>query len=296
MKYLFTISALIIFHSCGIGSDKNNNVPALTSNITIFEVLLKDPAALDEFSLFLKDTLGFPVEWNNFDLFGDSVAYDEAFFMGNTTFELVALYQGDSAMNEKARFNRIIFGTDDIKALSNTSKDDFPHGEPGEFIIKSGGEEIAMGIQTTLDSLSDSSNFYVSFWQYLTTGLSFEDRSVNASSVEELYQKLGSMLESNPLGIIELKEVHLSMTDDVLNQWEKLLGPSKDNHWKLLKGPKISYKVLSQNSGIDWITIRIKDISKAKNFLLSKNLLSESDGRVSISRANDFGLNMFLEE
>jgi hypothetical protein len=199
-------------------------------------------------------------------------------------------------MNEKARFNRIIFGTDNIENLSNTIQKDFQHEIPSEFIIKSGGEEIAMGIQTTLDSLSNSSNFHVSFWQYLPAGLSFQDRSINASSVEELYQKLGSSLDSHPLGIIELKEVHLSMTDDVLGQWEKLLGSSMDNHWKLKEGPKISFNVSSLSQGIDWITIKVKDLSKAKNYLLSKNLLSQSEGRVSISRANDFGLHIFLEE
>jgi hypothetical protein len=295
MKYIFTITILLIICSCHIRSD-NNNVPALTNNITIFEVYLKDSTALDEFSLFLKDTLGFPVEWNNFDLFGDGVVYDEAFFLGNTTLELVTHYQGDSSMKGKARFSRIIFGTDDIEALSRTIEDDFQHEIPGDFNIVSGGKRISIGKQTTLDSLSKISNFSVSFWQYLDAGLAFQDRSVNASSVEELYHKLGSMLESNPLGIIELKEVHLSMTNDVLDQWNKLLGPSMDNHWKLLKGPKISFNVFSQGQGIEWITIKIKDLSKAKEYLLSKNMLSESDGKVSIKKAKDFGLQIFLEE
>jgi len=296
MRLIYSIVILsIILHSCDIKPDKNN-VPALTTNITIFEVYLKDPVALDDFSILLKDTLGFPIEWNNFDLFGDGVVYDEAFFLGNTTFELVTLYQGDSTMKEKARFNRIIFGTDDIEALSSDIEGDFQHGILGDFNIVSGGEKISMGKQTTLDSLSKSSNFYVSFWQYLTAGLTFHDRSVNASSVEELYQKLGSKLESNPLGIIELKEVHLSMTDDVLNQWQRLLGSSTDDHWNLSKGPIISHKVAATGKGIDWISIQVKDLTKAKNYLNSKNLLLESNGKVSINRANDFGLQIFLEE
>jgi hypothetical protein len=296
MRYFYSIAILsIIFHSCDIKPDKNN-VPDLTNNITIFEVYLKDSGTLDDFSLFIKDTLGLPVEWNNFDLFGDGVVYDEAFFLGNTTFELVTLFQGDSTMKEKARFNRIIFGTDDIEALSSTIEDDFQHEIPADFNIVSGGEKISMGKQTTLDSLSKSSNFYVSFWQYFTAGLSFKDRSVNATSVEELYQKLGSMLKSNPLGIIELKEVHLSMTDDVLDQWQKLLGPSTDDHWKLSKGPIISHTIASTGKGIDWISIKVKNLAEARNYLKSKDLLSESNGKVSINRANDYGLQIFLEE
>lgn len=296
MRFLYSMVILsIICHSCDNKPDKNN-VPTLTTNITIFEVYLKDPVALDDFSIFLKDTLGFPIEWNNFDLFGDGVVYDEAFFLGNTTFELVTLYQGDSTMKEKARFNRIIFGADDIEALSSAIEDDFQHEIPGVFNIVSGGERVSMGKQTTLDSLSKSSKFYVSFWQYLTAGLSFHDRSVNASSVGELHQKLGSMLESNPLGIIELSEVHLSITDDVLDQWHKLLGPSKDDYWKLLKGPLISFSESSQSRGIDWITIKVKNIAKASDYLQSKNLFSETNGKISINRAKDYGLQIFLEE
>ncbi len=285
----------MICHFCGCRSDKNN-VPSITSNITIFEVYLKDSATLDEFSLFLKDTLQLPVEWNNFDLFGDGLVYDEAFFLGNTTFEIVTLYQGDSTMKERAKFNRIIFGTDDIEALSNTIKEDFQHEIPADFNIVSGGERISMGKQTTLDSLSKSSNLYVSFWEYLDAGLSFADRTASASTVEELHRKLGSMLEFNPLGIMELKEVHLSMSDDVFDQWQKLLGPSKDNNWQLLKGPKISYNVSSQSGGIEWITVKVKNLSKARDYLVSNSLLSQNNGMVSINRANDYGLQIFLEE
>ena len=251
MKFLLPIFLLgVLLHSCNKIPEKKN-VPAITDNVTIFEIYLRDSDALDELSVFIKDTLGLPVEWNNFDLFGNHIVYDEAFFLGNTTFEIVALYEGDSTLNQPAKFNRIIFGTDDITALSNSIKNEFQHPEPTNFNIVSGGEEVTMGIQTNLDSLSESSNFYVSFWEYLNTGLSFPDRTVNAASVEELYQKLGSRLATNPLGIIELKEIHLSLSADITDQWHQLLGPSENNTWNLAKGPVISYDMSPVNKGID---------------------------------------------
>ena len=70
--------------------------------------------------MFLGDTLQLPVEWKPFDLFGDGMVYDVAFFLGHTTFEFVALYSGDSSITGDGRFNRILFGTEDIEALSDS--------------------------------------------------------------------------------------------------------------------------------------------------------------------------------
>ncbi|MFY0689610.1 MAG: hypothetical protein JXQ90_20735 [Cyclobacteriaceae bacterium] len=273
-----------------------SNVPKLTSNITIFEVYLDNPASLDQLSTFLKDTLGLPTEWNSFDLFGDSIVYDEAFFLGNTTFELVTLYQGDTTMDQLARCNRIIFGVPDIEKLSIAIRDDFQHAPPSDFNIVSGGKQITMGRQTNLDSLSKASGFYVSFWQYLQEGFSFSDRAVNAVTKEELYEKLGESLASNTIGIKELKEVHLILSQKALGQWHKLLGPSVDNHWKMKNGPIISYDIGSSDMGIQWITLSVEKIEMAKRYLEDMEILSERDGKVSISRTEDFGLKVFMEE
>ena len=240
--------------------------------------------------------MGFPVEWNKFDLFGDGVVYDEAFFLGNTTFELVTLFAGDSTMKEKARYQRIIFGSEDIDALSASIQKDFQHETPFNFNIESKGEKFAMGKQTTLDSLSKISNFYVTFWQYLDKGFAFRDRTIQATSKKELYEKLNEKLKTNPVGILELKEVHISMSKALLDQWHQLMGPSVSNHWNLNNGPKISYHIDSDNPGIDWITIKVRDLSQAKTYLKSKTILSEIDGKIAIDRTMDFGLQIFLEE
>ncbi|MTI40247.1 hypothetical protein [Fulvivirga lutimaris] len=295
LKYSTLLLGLIFIFSCE-SKPKISNVPALTDKITIFEVYLKNPKALDEFSSFIHDTLRLPVEWNKFDLFGDSVVYDEAFFLGNTTFELVTLYQGDASMKEKARYNRIIFGVEDVATLSAAIKDDFQHEVPYDFNIVSGNETVSMGKQTTLDSLSAASNFYVTFWEYLKSGFSFEDRSVKASSMEVLYQKLGSKLDANPMGIIALKEVHMSMSNEVVAQWEKLLGPSIENQWLLPKGPILSFQASTATKGIDWISIQVKNLETAKKHLATKDLLLDKNGKISISRTEDFGLTVFLEE
>jgi hypothetical protein len=58
----------------------------------------------------------------------------------------------------------------------------------------------------------------------------------------------------------------------------------------------ISYNIESIGKGIEWISIKVNDLAKATEYLTSKNLLSENSGRVSTNRAEDFGLQIFLEE
>lgn len=295
-RILYFILYALLFVSCTNEIDKKNGHTEV-QNIIIFETYLKDTATLNDFSAFLRDTLQLPVEWEPFDLFGDGVVYDIAFFLGNTTFELVALYASDSTMQEKARFNRVIFGTENIEELSTSlTQADVQHEPPADFNIYSGGTRFAMGKQTTLDSLSKASNVFVSFWQYFPDGLNFAERPIKAETVAELYGKLNLSLDPNPMGIIDLKEVQLSLTDEVINEWDKILGYSEKKSWKLSDGPTIFYTQSSLNKGVDGITIRVKDLEKAKDFLSTKNLLSISNDRVFIDQTRVYGLKIFIEE
>ncbi len=288
---------MVIFTFCSRNLIQEDE-PSKISNIAIFEVYLKDTSTLNTFSRFLQDTLHLPIEWEAFDLFGDGKVLDISFFLGNTTFELVGLYSGDSSMNDEARFNRILFGTEDIEALSESlTHRGFKHEPPSDFNIFSGGRRFAIGRQTTLDSLSIESNVYFSFWQFLPAGLNFAERPVKAKSVNELYEKLDLDLESNPMGVIELKEVHVSMKREVIAKWDKILGTSKRDSWKLSNGPTISYSQSTGHKGIEWITIKVKDLDLARNFLSSRNLLSTSSGpRISIDPSHVHGLQIYLEE
>ena len=77
---LYLVIAIICF-SCKQTPEKTHEKP-ITDGIAIFEVYLEDSVAVDNFSNFLRDTLKLPVEWEPFDIFGNKVVYDAAFYLG----------------------------------------------------------------------------------------------------------------------------------------------------------------------------------------------------------------------
>lgn len=265
--------------------------------ISIFEIYLKKSNQLDELNLFLKDTLELPVEWEPFDFFGDSVVYDAAFYLGNTTLELLALYKGDSTLTEEARYNRILFDSKNIEnASSFLEKVGLPHNPPFDFNIVSNSSELTIGKQINLDSLSKISNVNIAFWEYLPSGFNFTERGIKAEYLSELENKLDSAFNSNPMGITGLKEVHLSLDKQGIEQWNKLLGQNEKNVWELADGLTISINQSSRARGVDWIKIRVKSLFEAKEFLSTKNLLFIENNQLLIDRSKFYGLKIILEE
>ena len=265
--------------------------------ISIFEIYLKESNQLDELNLFLRDTLELPVEWEPFDFFGDGVVYDAAFYLGNTTLELLALYAGDSTLTEEARFNRILFDSENIGGASSfLEKVGLPHNPAFDFNIVSNNSQLTIGKQINLDSLSKVSKVNIAFWEYLPSGFSFTERGIKAEYLPELENKLDMAFNSNPMGIVGLKEVRLSLDKEGIEQWNKLLGQNEKNVWELADGLTISINQSSIAGGVDWIKIRVKNLSEAKEFLSTKNLLHSENNQVLIDRAKFYGLKIILEE
>ena len=268
------------------------------SKISIFEIYLKTPKAVDQLHIFLTDTLKLPVEWQPFDIFGDSVVYDAAYYLGNTTLEVLALYQGDAIMTEEARYNRILFKTESIGNTSTSlTNAGIQPTDPFDFNIVSDQTKAMIGKQINLDSLSNWSNINIAFWQYLDAGYRFKERPTTGETFEELKSQLQVALAPNPMGIMELKEVHITVDEKALRNWKKLLGPAEQNQWILSEGPVISYSNSSRSARVDWITIRVKGLETAKKFLAEMNLLSsETDNRISIDKSKVCGLIIYFEE
>ena len=273
------------------------HVASRIEKISIFEIYLKESHQLEKLNVFFRDTLKLPVEWEPFDFFGDGVVYDAAFYLGNTTLELLALYAGDSTMTETARYNRILFNSENIINTSNfLEKAGLAYNPPFDFNIVSNNSQLTIGKQINLDSLSEISNVYIAFWEYLPAGFSFVERGVSAETSLELEKKLNSALKSNPLGIIGLKEIHLNLDKEGIEQWNILLGESDKNKWEMEDGLTVSIMPSSTEKGVAWIKIRVNDLSKAKEFLTSKNLLSTENNQIMIDRTRVYGLKIILEE
>ena len=289
------ISLILLVISCS-NKKVEEQINSPIKEISIFEIYFAETKQLDNFNLFLQDTLKLPIEWKPFDFFGDGVVYDAAFYLGNTTLELLALYPGDSTMNQEARFNRILFQSKNINNSSSyLKKVDLPFNPAFDFNIVSEKSQLTIGKQINLDSLSNISNVNIAFWEYLPAGFNFSEREFKAESLSELKINLDSAFNLNPLGIIGLKEIRLNLDKNGIDQWHKLLGQSEENAWTLDDGLTISFTTAAKK-GIDWIKIRVKDLSNSKEFLLARNLLTISDNQISIDRTKIYGLKIYLEE
>ena len=295
-RTILYLTLLNLCFSCN-KSPKTQIGKPLTDSISIFEIYLQDSVAVDHFSDFLRDTLKLPVEWEPFDFFGDGVVYDAAFYLGNTTLELLAVNPPDTNIKETARYNRILFRSESIDSTSTElNKMDFQHQPPFEFEIASKRAELIIGRQINLDSMSNLSNINIAFWEYRNAGYNFIERTIKGETIEDLKPKLDNLMNSNPMGITGLKEVHLSVKQTVVNEWQKLLGPSKNCKWVLSEGPIISYTLAPGNIGADWVTLSVKDLKTAREFLTEKELLSTQQNRIAIDSSKIYGLQIYIEE
>jgi len=269
----------------------------IANGISIFEIYLEDSVKVDHFSNFLRDTLKLPVEWEPYDIFGNNVVYDAAFHLGNTTLELLSVNPPIPEIEEEGKYNRILFRSENIDSTSIAiAKAGITHEPPFDFRIVSNYSDVIIGKQINLDSMSERSNVNIAFWQYLNAGYNFEDRTIKGKSKEKLEAKLNTAMESNPLGIVGLKEVHLTVDESSLKDWRTLFGNDTSNKWSLSDGPTISYALSNKSVGIDWITFGVQDIDEAKEFLSKKNILSMDMDRVAINPSVVYGLKIYIEE
>jgi hypothetical protein len=296
-RALIIIASILILNCCKNKKTQETFTDA-AERISIFEVYFKQPESVAQFGTFLRDTLMLPVEWEPFDFFGNGVVYDAAYYFGNTTLELLALSAGDSTMNKSARFNRVLFESQNIeKNAEFLNAKGIQHTVPFDFNIISSGSELQIGKQINLDSLSVLSNINVAFWQYENSGFNFNERSISASDEDQLIKKLENSFKSNPLGIVGLKEVHVTIDELAEEKWLKLLGETDQERWKLLNGPSISYDLDDQSLGLDWISIQVKELDKAKNFLTKYQIgFKQLEGAIELDRAEFYELNILLEE
>lgn len=292
LPFLFFISV------CACNSvPKNESTPSQVRKIAIYELYFSDTAQFNAFHSLFRDTFNLPEEWVPFDIFNDGVVYDAAFFLGNTTLELLALYEGDSSLQGKAKFNRILFQASDIDSTDQYLRDaGLPHSPVFDFNIVSDSSPRMIGKQINLDSLSQRSNVNISFWEPLPAICNFHERGIAADSPEDLEKKLSAALQSNPAGIIGLKEMHLFLGPTEVSEWEKLWGKSNQNRWILDEGPEISYTLSSEKKGVDWIKIQVRDLAKAKNFLTRTSLIAKETNQVAIDQTHTSGLSIFFEE
>ncbi|WP_019668951.1 hypothetical protein [Eudoraea adriatica] len=295
-KYFLPLIITIICFSCNQRPEKIHEKP-ITDGIAIFEVYLEDTLAVNNLSNILRDTLKLPVEWEPFDIFGNEVVYDAAFYLGNTTLELLSVNPPIEGIKTPGKYNRLLFHSNNIdSSYSAITAKGFSSKPPFDFNIVSDGAELSIGKQINLDSLSKKSNVNVSLWQYLNPGYHFKERFIKENSKEELLMKLDSEFKANPMGIIELKEIHLKVTKEVLNNWRLLMGPDTDHKWFLSNGPIVSFEISNENIGVDWITIGVQNLDKAKEFLSSVELLAIRNNRVTVSQQKVYGLKIYVEE
>ena len=296
-RILIIIASILVLNSCK-NKKTHKTLTDTAERISIFEVYFKQPESVDQFGAFLRDTLMLPVEWEPFDIFGNGIVYDAAYYLGNTTLELLALSAGDSTMNKSARFNRVLFESQNIDENSEfLNAIGIQHTTPFDFNITSAGSEIQIGKQINLDSLSVLSNINIAFWQYENSGFNFNERTISAPDEEQLIKKLENSFKSNPLGIVGLKEVHVTIDELAEQKWLKLLGETDQERWKLLNGPSISYDVDDLSLGLDWISIQVKELNQARDFLtINQIAFTPLNGAIQLDRAEFYGLNILLEE
>ncbi len=298
MKQLIIIFLLTCFFSCRNNKETTKPFTETADQISIFEVYFKQPESVDRFGIFLRDTLMLPVEWEPFDIFGNGVVYDAAYYLGNTTLELLSLTAGDSTLNVSARFNRVLFDTRNIEKDSEFLKTQgIQHTPPFDFNISSKGSELQIGRQINLDSLSKVSNINIAFWQYENAGFNFSERSISSDNENDLSRKLENVFESNPLGIVGLKEIHMTINQIAEEQWIDLLGETPLKRWNLKEGPSISYDLADTSLGLDWISIQVKELNQARDFLtINQIAFTPLEGAIQLDRAEFYGLNILLEE
>ncbi|WP_157943835.1 MULTISPECIES: hypothetical protein [Arenibacter] len=286
----------MLFFSCNQALNKSPAKP-ITNSISIFEIYLEDSVKVNHFSSFLRDTLKLPVEWEPFDIFGNDVVYDAAFHLGNTTLELLSVSPPMVGINKEAKYNRILFHSENIDSTSIAiSNAGINHGSPFDFKIISKDSQVTIGKQINLDSMSKRSNVNIAFWQYLDPGYNFAHRTIKGQTKQKLDAKLKAAMKSNPLGIVGLKEVHLLINQSAINDWRKLFGDDAANKWVLENGPIISYTLSDENIGVDWITLVVQNLDKAKEFLSQKNILSTQNQRLAINQSAINGLKIYIEE
>jgi len=292
--FYLTLTALCI--SCNNVTD-NNNKKTITKSISIFEIYVEDSIKLDRFTTLLRDTLKLPVEWEPFDFFGNGVVKDAAFYIRNTTLELLSVNPPDTTIRVPARYNRILFESKNIDSTYHRlTKKGVKNLSAFNFNIVSNNSELMIGRQINLNTLSSSSNINIAFWEYINDGYSFEERTIKGNTIDELRPKLNKALLTNPMGIVELKEVHLTLTQKVINEWNNLIGTNNSNRWILEKGPIISFTSATNNIGADWITIKVKNIKVAKNYLALHNLLATKNDKILIEPSKIYGLKIYFEE
>jgi hypothetical protein len=291
-----SIAIIVFFFSCN-QTPKKISKTLITNGISIFEIYLEDSVKVKRFSNFLRDTLRLPVEWEPFDIFGNNVVYDAAFHLGNTTLELLSVNPPIADIKAEGKYNRILFHSENIDSTSNAiSTAGINHEPPFEFKIVSNNSEVTIGKQINLDSMSKRSNVNIAFWQYLNPGYNFADRTITGKTKQQLDTKLTTAMQSNPLGIVGLKEVHLSIDQSAINDWRILFGNDTANEWILEDGPVISYTLSNENIGVDWITLAVQNLDKAEKFLYQRNLLSTHNQRVAINPSMINGLKIYIEE
>tara|TARA_R110002051_G_scaffold146640_1_gene219346 strand:+ start:80 stop:1006 length:927 start_codon:yes stop_codon:yes gene_type:complete len=296
IRYYLSLAITILCFSCNQTSKKSTTTP-ITNGISIFEIYLEDSVKVNHFSNFLRDTLKLPVEWEPFDIFGNNVVYDAAFHLGNTTLELLSVNPPITEIEEKGKYNRILFRSENIDSTSIAiASAGITHEPPFDFRIVSNDSEVIIGKQINLDSMSKRSNVNIAFWQYLDPGYNFGDRTIIGKSKEKLDAKLNTAMKSNPLGIVGLKEVHLTVDESSLKDWRTLFGNDTANKWILSDGPTISYTLSDRSVGVDWITFAVQDMDEAKEFLSKKNILSIEMGKVTINPSVVYGLRIYIEE
>ena len=296
IRYFFSLAITLFFSSCNQAPKKGVPSP-ITNGISIFEIYLEDSIKVNHFSDFLRDTLQLPVEWEPYDIFGDDVVYDAAFHLGNTTLELLAVNPPIDDIKEQGKYNRILFHSDNIDSTATAiTAAGVNTGTTFDFKILSDNSEITIGKQINLDSMSKRSNINIAFWQYLNPGFNFPERTIKGKTKQQLDKKLTTALASNPMGIVGLKEVHLSIDESSLKDWQLLFGNGTNNKWILTKGPTISYTLSNKNVGVEWISLAVKDLNEAKEFLEQKDILSNDMHRVALKPTVVYGLKIYIEE
>lgn len=265
-NFLYIFIICVLAWSCAENSGKEDL--RLVSKI---DHVLIEPSDSYDFFIFLSEELQLPVVW-------DYSEYEDfmsgGVFCGNIKLESISTDKVDANSTICGiAFDPQLSTEETIIELDNRL---IPHGV---------SIDMTSYIRTEINDILTGS--WIFFCEYL----------MNKETVKKMFNLKQYELDKRnggPLGIIEVLEINIYIeSQDIIKNWEKLVPIEKITNTEFLyseSSPNIRFKV-SNNNSIDSIKFKVQSIDKAKNYLISKNMLgSESSNLISTDPDKTYGV------
>jgi hypothetical protein len=237
------------------------------------------------FDFFTQD-LKLPVAWP-FREFGSFVS--GGVFAGNVNLE-AAVFSGDS-VHPQSKIVGMAFeplgSTEEI--IKELDRRRIAHLDPQPFEMGPEGNKMKLWTNTILKDMLPGS--FIFFCEYHI----YEIHNTDPSAVRNQLKEALIKIDGGPLGIEYISEVKIKVKewDKALESWGNFLEPCegfKNGCFDLGKGPKIRF-LQTDTDCIDSLTIKVKSLKKAHDFLSSKEMVGTKDEQRIITDPNKtFGI------